>query len=52
MWEQNRPNTPKTSDHARTEGKTSQQLSASVKVCKTSTPGSNPGGASNFAQQF
>jgi hypothetical protein len=29
----------------------SQQLSAGVKVCKTSTPGSNPGGASKFINQ-
>ena len=36
----------KNSHHERRQSKTSQQVSVSDQVCKTSIPGSNPGGAS------
>jgi hypothetical protein len=32
----------------RPESQTNQQLGQPCEICKTSTPGSNPGGASNF----
>src|SRR5882672_11043887 len=38
---------PKTEEYQRPESKTIQQLAEPGEVCKTSTPGSNPGGASN-----
>jgi hypothetical protein len=51
-WEQlgnNCVRTPvKGSDQGRPATKTSQQVRRLGAVCKTSTPGSNPGGASNF----
>ena len=42
---------PKTEEDQRPESKTIQQLAEPDEVCKTSTPGSNPGGASNFPQK-
>jgi hypothetical protein len=54
-WEQSGNKTArtpgKTEDQGRPVSKTSQQVSDFGPVCKTSTPGSNPGGASNFPQQ-
>jgi len=37
---------PKTGEYQRPESKTSQQHTEPAEICKTSTPGSNPGGAS------
>jgi len=37
----------KTEEDQRPESKTMQQLTEPDEICKTSTPGSNPGGASN-----
>jgi hypothetical protein len=55
-WEQlgnNCARTPvKTRDQGRPASKTSQQLRQPCPVCKTSTPGSNPGGASNLPKKF
>jgi len=55
-WEQlgNRnARTPgKTEDPGRPEGMTSQQHSQSSPVCKTSIPGSNPGGAAKISSAF
>ena len=39
---------PKTERYQRPESKTIQQLPEPSEICKTSTPGSNPGGASNL----
>jgi hypothetical protein len=38
---------PKTQEHQRPESKTNQQDREPREICKTSIPGSNPGGASN-----
>jgi len=38
---------PKAGEYRRPESKTIQQLAEPDEICKTSTPGSNPGGASN-----
>ena len=43
---------PKTEEYQRPESKTIQQLAEPDEICKTSTPGSNPGGASNFPEHF
>jgi hypothetical protein len=37
---------PKTKEYQRPESETNQQLRKSTEICKTSIPGSNPGGAS------
>ena len=42
----------KTEEYQRPESKTIQQLAVPDEVCKTSTPGSNPGGASKFISNF
>ena len=47
-WEQLRPNTGENGGEGRPESKTSQQDRQPGPVCKTSIPGSNPGGASKF----
>ena len=39
---------PKTEEYQRPECKTIQQLAEPDEICTTSTPGSNPGGASKF----
>src|SRR5262245_27905767 len=41
----------KTEENQRPESKTNQQLSQPYEICKTSTPGSNPDGASNFPKK-
>ena len=38
----------KTGEHQRPESKTIQQVTEPCEICKTSIPGSNPGGASNY----
>ena len=43
---------PKTEEYQRPESKTIQQLAEPDEICKTSTPGSNPGGASNLPKQI
>src|SRR2546426_11112349 len=42
---------PKTGEYQRPESKTIQQLTEPSEICTTSTPGSNPGGASNFLRK-
>ena len=42
----------KTTDNQRPESKTNQQDREPCEICKTSIPGSNPGGASIFPQQI
>jgi hypothetical protein len=42
---------PKTEEHQRPESKTSQQLAQPAEICKTSTPGLNPGGASKILSE-
>ena len=41
----------KTEEYQRPESKTIQQLAEPDEICKTFTPGSNPGGASNFLRK-
>jgi hypothetical protein len=43
---------PKTGHHPGPEDKASQQDQQPSEICKTSIPGSNPGGASNFSVQI
>jgi hypothetical protein len=40
-----------TEEHQRPESKTNQQLAEPNEICKTSIPGSNPGGASKFLKK-
>ena len=44
----NAQTSPKTRERQKPESKTNQQLSQPCEICKTSIPGSNPGGASNL----
>src|SRR6186997_17222 len=48
----NAPTRPKTREHQRPESKTNQQLSQLYEICKTSIPGSNPGGASTLRSRL
>jgi hypothetical protein len=43
----NAPTPPKTEEYRRPDSKTNQQDTEPCEICKTSIPGSNPGGASN-----
>jgi hypothetical protein len=47
IWEQYAQTPGKTGEQGRPESRTNQQDRRSGPVCKTSIPGSNPGGASN-----
>ena len=51
-WEQLRPNTRENGGVGPTESRTNQQDRRPGPVCKTSIPGSNPGGASNLRAQI
>jgi hypothetical protein len=42
---------PKIEEYQRPESKTNQQLTEPDEICKTSIPGSNPGGASKFLRK-
>ena len=48
LWAINAQTRPKTGEHQRPESKTNQQDREPSEICKTSIPGSNPGGASKF----
>jgi hypothetical protein len=47
----NAPTAEKTEEHQRPESKTIQQDREPREICKTSIPGSNPGGASNISHR-
>jgi hypothetical protein len=47
-WEQNAPKRGKTRIRADQKAKRANNLAIAGPVCKTSIPGSNPGGASTF----
>jgi hypothetical protein len=47
----NAQTTPKTQEHQTPESKTNQQDREPSEICKTSIPGSNPGGASNILRK-